>query len=40
MSRTGRTLILTGALVASLPTMALFLLLRRHFMAGLQLSAA
>jgi ABC-type glycerol-3-phosphate transport system permease component len=36
----GPNVILTGALVASLPTMALFLLLRRHFMAGLQLSAA
>jgi multiple sugar transport system permease protein len=36
----GPNVVLAAALVASLPTMALFLLLRRHFMAGLQLSSA
>jgi ABC-type glycerol-3-phosphate transport system permease component len=36
----GPNVILAGALVASLPTMLMFLFLRRHFMAGLQLSAS
>ncbi|HEX3348066.1 MAG TPA: carbohydrate ABC transporter permease [Acetobacteraceae bacterium] len=35
----GPPVILAGALIASLPTIALFLLLRRSFLAGLQLSA-
>ncbi|WP_102958122.1 carbohydrate ABC transporter permease [Mangrovicella endophytica] len=35
----GPNISLTGALIASLPTVALFLLLRRHFMAGLGVSA-
>jgi len=33
-------LVITAAMLASLPTFALFLLLRRHFLQGLSLSAA
>jgi ABC-type glycerol-3-phosphate transport system permease component len=33
-------LVITAAVLASLPTVAVFLLLRRHFMQGLSLSAA
>lgn len=35
----GPNIVLTGALMASIPTVLLFLLLRRHFMAGLSVAA-
>jgi len=35
---TGPNVVLTAALIASLPSIALFLLLRRHFMEGLKVS--
>lgn len=38
-SSTSQTVVMTASLLASLPTVALFFLLRRHFMQGLQISA-
>lgn len=38
-ANTGPTVVVTASLVASVPTVLLFVLLRRHFMSGLQLSA-
>ncbi len=37
-SQTGPNVIMTAALIASLPSVALFFLLRRHFMEGLRVS--
>jgi len=39
-SSTGPNVVLTATLIASLPAVLLFFLLRKHFMEGMRVSAA